>query len=63
MPSVTPHFSKCEVCVGGCLHIYFLSKGVPFPPPSPPPPPLPKISPQEQPFYIVYVPRALTEWE
>lgn len=54
MPTVMPHFSKCEVCVGGWLHIYFLSNGAPA---LPPPLPLPKISLQEQPFfYIVNVP-------
>lgn len=33
MPTVMPHFSKCEVCVGGWLHIYFLSNGAPALPP------------------------------
>lgn len=60
MPTAMPHFSKCEVCVGGWLHIYFLSNGAP----ALPPPPLPKISLQEQPFFTLCTFRAfMTEWE
>lgn len=49
---------KCEVCVGGWLHIYFLSNGAPALPPSPP---LPKISLQEQPFFLHCV-RSVRSW-